>query len=295
MSTNNRFPILGDLDAEWRDFVHGPAAAEAVERWRRNDPVLAELETVEDVLTLRRDEARADLVLRALVDRAPTDPVAARVVLQSILPGLVRIACWYADDDPEAAAGEVMAIAWERICAYPAHRAGEVAPNLLLDVRKQMRLDREPLGTSAPVPPLRSAEEVVLEGLLFEEQRASPASSEEEVSTSAGCVHPQRPATSTHGHWRWGTGGTRAFAALPLIRRRQAVPGPPCPGNRERRARSTLVGRQRQHRQGCLRADAVGNGGPLPQIGSARYGPEQVPVLWDNGSGACSDSQVAQR
>jgi hypothetical protein len=173
MSNTNRFPILGALDAEWGDFIHSPAAADAVERWRRHDPVLAELETVEDVLALRRDEVRADLVLRALVDRAPTDPVAARVVLQSILPGLVRIACWYADDDPEGAASEIMAIAWERICSYPAHRSGDVAPNLLLDVRKQMRFDREPLGTFAPAAPVRSAEEVVVEALLFEELRAA--------------------------------------------------------------------------------------------------------------------------
>lgn len=173
MSTINRFPILGDLDAEWRHFIHSSAAADAVERWRRHDPALAELETVEDVLALRRDQERADVVLRALVTRAPTDPVAARVVLQSILPGLVRIACWYADDDPEGAAGEVMAIAWERICSYPAHRSGEVAPNLLLDVRKQMRFDREPLGTFAPAAPVRSAEDVVVEALLFEELRAA--------------------------------------------------------------------------------------------------------------------------
>ena len=173
MSTINRFPILGDLDTEWRDLINSPAAVDALKRWRRNDPLLADLETVEDVLALRRDDARADVVLRALVDRAPTDAVAARVVLQSILPGLVRIACWYADNDPEAAAGEVMAIAWERICSYPAHRNGQVAPNLLLDVRKQMRLDREPLGTFALAPPVRSAEDVVVEVLLFEELRAA--------------------------------------------------------------------------------------------------------------------------
>ena len=173
MPTVNRFPILSDLDADWRDFIRSPAAASAIERWRRNDPVLAELETVEDVLALRRDETRADLVLRALIEWAPTDAVAARVVLQSIIPGLVRIACWYADDNPEAAAGDVMAIAWDRICSYPAHRSGEVAPNLLLDVRKQMRFDREPLGTFAPAPPVRSAEDLVVEALLFEELRAT--------------------------------------------------------------------------------------------------------------------------
>jgi len=167
----NRFPILAELDADWRDFVRSPAAVEAVERWRRSDVVLADLTCVEDVLALRRDVHRADEVLRALVERAPTDPVAGRVVLQSILPGLVRVACWYADDDPESTASDVIAIAWERICSYPAHRAGEVAPNLLFDVRKQMRFDRAPLGMVSPAAFERSAEDVVLEALFFEELR----------------------------------------------------------------------------------------------------------------------------
>lgn len=167
----NRFPILAELDADWRDFVRSPAAVEAVERWRRSDVVLADLKCADDVLALRRDVHRADEVLRALVERAPTDPVAGRVVLQSILPGLVRIACWYADDDPESTASDVIAIAWERICSYPAHRAGDVAPNLLFDVRKQMRFDRAPLGMVSPAEVERSAEDVVLEALFFEELR----------------------------------------------------------------------------------------------------------------------------
>lgn len=176
MSTVNRFPILADLDAEWQDFIHSPSAADAVDRWQRTDPLLADLQTVGDVLALRRDPTRVDGVLRALVERAPRDPAAARVVLQAILPGLVRIACWYADDDPENTAGDTIAIAWERICSYPSHRCGEVAANLLLDVRKQMRFDREPLGSFAAPPPARSAEDVVLETLLFDELREAERS-----------------------------------------------------------------------------------------------------------------------
>jgi hypothetical protein len=171
MPVINRFPILAQLDADWREFVRSPAAIEAVGRWRRNDATLAGLTCVEDVLELRRDVLRADEVLRSLVERASTDPVAARVVLQSILPGLVRIACWYADDDPQSTASDVVAIAWERICSYPAHRPGDVAPNILFDVRKQLRLDRAPLGRMSPAAVERSAEDVVLEAMLFDELR----------------------------------------------------------------------------------------------------------------------------
>lgn len=167
----NRFPIFGDLDAEWRRFVRSPEAADAVTRWKELEPPLAELHTVADVLVLRRDPSRADQVLRALVERAPTDAPAARVVLQALIPGLVRIASWYADDDPESVASDVVAIAWERICTYPSHRCGAVAPNLLLDIRKQVRVDREPLTVVSAPAPARSAEDVALEGMVFDELR----------------------------------------------------------------------------------------------------------------------------
>lgn len=176
MPTINPFPILAELDAEWDDFIHSRAATEAVERWRQGNVALSDLTSVEDVRTLRRDESRANGILRALVERAPTDPVAARTVLQCILPGLVRIACWYSDDDAETAASDVIAIAWERICSYPAHREGDVAPNLLLDVRKQMRVDREPLGFVPSATLDRSAEEIVLEAMLFDDLRQAEVS-----------------------------------------------------------------------------------------------------------------------
>lgn len=167
----NRFPVFGDLDAEWRRFVRSPEAADAVKRWREVEPRLTELHTVADVLVLRRDPNRADDVLRALVERAPSDAPAARVVLQALLPGLVRIASWFADDDPETTAGEVVGAAWERICTYPAHRCGTVASNLLFDIRKQIRADREQLPcTPAPVP-ARSAEDTVIEAMLFDQLR----------------------------------------------------------------------------------------------------------------------------
>lgn len=166
-----RFPIFGDLDADWRRFVRSPEAAGAVARWKAVEPRLADLHTVADVMVLRRDPERADQVLRALVERARSDAAAARVVLQALIPGLVRISSWYADDDPESTAGEVVAIAWERICTYPAHRCGAVAPNLLFDIRKQIRTDREQ-QVAVPAPaPARSAEDMAIEAMVFDELR----------------------------------------------------------------------------------------------------------------------------
>lgn len=170
--STNKLPIFAALDAEWRRFVHTSQATDAVERWRRTDATLAELHTVADVLVLRRNPARADVVLRALVGRADRDVVAGRVVLQAVIPGLVRIARFFADDEPDATASATVSIAWERICDYPGHRPGPVAPNILLDVRKQVRSEREPLREVKPELEVRSAEDIALEHVWLDELRS---------------------------------------------------------------------------------------------------------------------------
>jgi len=58
-----------------------------------------------------------------------------------MMPGLVCLAAHVGNDD-EAAIDEVISLAWERICTYPSHRAGSVAANILLDVRKRYRQHR---------------------------------------------------------------------------------------------------------------------------------------------------------
>lgn len=88
---HDRFPIFAALDQEWRQFSDSCGARAALQRWRRVEPALAGLDTVEDVLALRRDPHRADEVLGALVSRSARDQAAARVVLQALMPGLVRL------------------------------------------------------------------------------------------------------------------------------------------------------------------------------------------------------------
>lgn len=173
MATLNRYPIFAALDEEWRRFIRSPEASEAADRWKHVEPELGDLRTVDDVLAARMDPCRADGVLRALVARASWDVEAARVVLQALIPGLVRLASRFADDDPDAAAGDVVAIAWERICSYPVHRRGQVAPNLLFDIRKQLVADRQPLDDLTWQVDAPSAEDEALEGLLFDELRAA--------------------------------------------------------------------------------------------------------------------------
>jgi hypothetical protein len=66
---------------------------------------------------------------------APTDELAARTLLQMLLPGLVRLKATVGRTDPDAT-HEFVTLAWERIRTYPTSRQGSVAANVVLDVRK---------------------------------------------------------------------------------------------------------------------------------------------------------------
>lgn len=165
------------LDAEWATLASAPAARRALIRWSRCHPVLAGLDDFEMLLALRRDPSAANEVLAALAALAPLDDLASRVLLQALLPGLVRLATTAAYDDP-AALDEMVSLAWERIRTYPTTRRGSVAANVLWDVRKWYRRHRSieaprsmPLDqlNEDAVPVDESVEDVVLAGVALAE------------------------------------------------------------------------------------------------------------------------------
>jgi DNA-directed RNA polymerase specialized sigma24 family protein len=85
------------------------------------------------------DPAEADRVLAALACRAPEDTLAARVLLQLLLPGCKALVRRYGGSDPEERAGTVVAAAWDRIRTYPIDRRPlRIAANVLLDVRQRV-------------------------------------------------------------------------------------------------------------------------------------------------------------
>lgn len=78
-----------------------------------------------------------DAVLGLLVRLAHTDRLAARVVLQRLLPGVVALARRWArrDEGGPDALDELLGVAWTVVRAYPIERRGvHVAANLLRDV-----------------------------------------------------------------------------------------------------------------------------------------------------------------
>lgn len=172
---HDRFPIFAALDKEWEEFSASCQARAALRRWRTVEPALAGIETMKDVLAARRDRHRADGVLGALVSRAERDPAAARAVLQALMPGLVRLAMAFGKADPDATSGDLVAIAWERICSYPTHRIRSVAANLLFDIRKQLLADREPIEHLPSRDVVASAEDEVIARLILEEVTSAEA------------------------------------------------------------------------------------------------------------------------
>jgi hypothetical protein len=131
------------LTQEWTSVGSSAAGVAALRRWAAEDPDLAGLENLDDLIRSvhRRGRAReSDLLLAALARRAPDDKLAARTLLQAVLPGLVRIAVSIqAPKEDEDVASLVLARAYERIRHYPIDRRPEhIAANIVLDTRQKV-------------------------------------------------------------------------------------------------------------------------------------------------------------
>ncbi len=158
-------PLYRALDREWESLTRRPDAVARARRWRLDLPT--PLTSLDDVVLATgygrvgtRDES-ADAVLRRLVELAADDPLAARVVLQRIVPGLRTLprrrrvfgARLSELDD------EVVGTAWTVIRTFPVGtRRHQIAAQLLddvgyrvfrLPVRRISRFDPHPAATFA--------------------------------------------------------------------------------------------------------------------------------------------------
>jgi DNA-directed RNA polymerase specialized sigma24 family protein len=143
-------PILVALDNEWTLLAQDSTANGRFRMWKEQYPALASIDDLPGLLALandRSDLAAGDSVLAALAQQAPTDTLAAQVLLHALLPGLKSIirscrSCQGADD----LASEVITVALERIRCYPYDRRPQrIAANVLRDVRQHIwrKLDRQ--------------------------------------------------------------------------------------------------------------------------------------------------------
>lgn len=141
--------LVRRLEAEWAWLAHGSQARCALATWSRHEPVLADLcglDRLRRVVHDRRDPARSDRILAALVRLAAVtghnDPLAARVVLQLLLPGAIHlreILHAHRGGDPRATEATVLAELMVGIRTYPWQRLPRhIAANLLLDCRQRI-------------------------------------------------------------------------------------------------------------------------------------------------------------
>lgn len=182
------------LESDWRRELAGPLLADHLRKWREREAALAVFASPPALLGfLRRSNPgeRQDAVLLALLRCAREDPVAARFVLQAMMPALKRISAGLLVDANEQAElwSTLLSCAWERIRGYPIERRPHrVAANLRLDTlhdlalahRKETArrgLQRLYPSTLLPARPRCQAGDV--DALLAEAVRAGALSDEE--------------------------------------------------------------------------------------------------------------------
>lgn len=136
--------LFRELDDDWVRLTHEAGPDDTLNEWACEDPAFRGHDGLRELVAyIRRPghPSASDELLSSLVRRAPTDALAARAVLQALIPGLkvIAISRAYERDDDEVDAA-VVACAWERIRRYPhARRPRSIAANIVRDTRKDVR------------------------------------------------------------------------------------------------------------------------------------------------------------
>src|SRR5919197_2196525 len=136
------FDPVSSLNRDWRLLVCGPLPAR-LRAWAVEQPALAPFagEPARLIAFLRGPAAALakDELLHALVRVAAEEPLAARVVLEAIAPGLTRLAERIIFDarDRDELWALLLGHAWQQIRGYPlTRRPRRIAANLLLEARR---------------------------------------------------------------------------------------------------------------------------------------------------------------
>lgn len=142
MSTSVAMPsrlLLRRLQVEWNDLAAQPSSCRRADSWQVQPEPFNHLDEVLELIGLgarHRHDVGCDERLARVVALARTDDLAARVVLQRLLPGLSRVAqrrSSYFEGRMEAL-DELLSVAWTVIRSFPTHRlSSTVAARLLGD------------------------------------------------------------------------------------------------------------------------------------------------------------------
>jgi len=161
---------LERLEREWATLA--TRLRSELRRWRASEPALARHPSAQALIGLLHGHASyasKDELLIALLRLARSEPLAGRVVLQALLPGLKRLArqLLFEAGEREEVWELLLANAWEQICCYPlARRPRRIAANILLDtlrptlreLKRQRRQRSESTVEAAPASPPTDAD-----------------------------------------------------------------------------------------------------------------------------------------
>jgi hypothetical protein len=154
------------LEREWQQLTRA-SLPPRLGAWAVHEPALAPFSDPACLIRFLRGPAPAeakDELLRPLLRIARDEPLAARVVLQALMPGLKRLSARALLDisEWEELWELLLAHAWERIRRYPlARRPRQIAANVLLDTlnrtlreleRERRRRGRGDLDSDVPAP-----------------------------------------------------------------------------------------------------------------------------------------------
>ena len=146
-------PVHRRFHHEWQRLRHDPRALRRAARWRLVAGPLRDL----DQLVARAQAPDAEPVLHALVAHAREDDLAARVLLQRLLPELValhRRRSWQGRRDVEF--GDLLASGWVVIRTYNhGRRPARLARSLVSDIDyREYRAAQRRIGHGRPADPI---------------------------------------------------------------------------------------------------------------------------------------------
>lgn len=180
--------FLDLLHDEWQYLARSPEAARALTRWSEDEALggFPDLDMLVAEIQQRGRPEESDRILLALLRRAPSEGLAARTVLQAVMPGLKSLMSAYQlTGEPEEVSTAVVEAAFERIRRYPCdRRPARVAANLLNDTRQILwRASLKERSLRVTTEPIT---EVTMERLV--DQPASPSTTDELVDLVAEAV-----------------------------------------------------------------------------------------------------------
>jgi DNA-directed RNA polymerase specialized sigma24 family protein len=192
---------LDTLEIDWPHELNRPLLHSRFRARQAADPALSRFADLTALVRFMHKAkgagAEKDRVLCALLVWAQQDPLGGRVVLETIRPGLLRLAGRLivdADDQDELLA-VLLGVVWEQIRGYPVERRPRwVAANLLMDTLNQTQralhprhrrvhmvpcgLDIDPAHGDLP-PANRPSDEGDVDGLLGRAVRAGALARQE--------------------------------------------------------------------------------------------------------------------